>query len=76
MMGHGIFGGMWLWPLLLILVVIAGAFLVRGFSRGCCGTGRSTYGKAEEILRDRYARGEISKDEYQRIKGDLDRNNP
>jgi len=76
MMGHGFFGGMWLWPLLLILVVIAGAFLIKGFSRGCCGTGQSTYGKAEEILQDRYARGEISKDEYQRIKGDLDRNNP
>jgi len=74
MMGHGFFGGMWLWPLLLILVVIAGAFLIRGFSRGCCGTGQSTHGKAEEVLRERYARGEISREEFNRMRADLDSN--
>lgn len=64
--GHG--GWMWgmglFWILVLALVIAAVVWLVRSSS----GVGRpsSRDTSAEEILRQRYARGEIDEDEYRR----------
>ncbi|PJB77886.1 MAG: electron transporter RnfE [Acidobacteria bacterium CG_4_9_14_3_um_filter_49_7] len=75
MMGHGFFGGMWLWPLLLIVIVIACVVLLtRGFRHGCCSAGHPTHKNADEILQERHARGDISWEEFERIKEDLDGN--
>lgn len=60
--GHGIFGGLMMlifWALIVGLIVLA----VRGFpSRPGSGNGQS----ATDILRERYARGEIDEDEFER----------
>lgn len=61
---HG-FGGIFtilFWILLIVIVI----YLVK---RGLSGTGGEE--TAEEILKKRYARGEISKEEFERMKKDI-----
>ena len=58
--------GWWPFPWLLILVVIALLLWRRG-----CGTPRS--GNARSILAERFARGEISADDYHERLGQLGR---
>jgi putative membrane protein len=65
-------GGSWIWPLMLVagLVVLvwglmharSGSSDDRGSRAGHLPQGRST-DQARDILRERYARGEISEDE-------------
>jgi putative membrane protein len=82
MMG-GLGGGVWMLfmiPIGLIVLVIIGYAIWRGFGwgGGCCGSGHgghyNSYGDREnamEILRQRYARGEISKEQYDQTKKDI-----
>ena len=79
--GHGfnwswmIFGGLMMlvfWGALIVLVVLA----VRGLfgstqAAGSGGASLSSANTALKILKERYARGEISKDEYEAMKDDL-----
>jgi putative membrane protein len=67
MMGNG-FGWMWLFGLLVLvgivlLIVVAVRALGGGISRGAppSASGGST---AREVLDERYARGELTSDEY------------
>jgi putative membrane protein len=70
MMGHGDFGSMggfgWVWMVLLLAVVIAlvvwGAGSVSGFRGG------SSEPTPMDILRRRYAAGEITADEFEQAK--------
>jgi putative membrane protein len=65
--GHG-FGLMWLIPLLFIAVFL---FFMRGMFGQGRGSGQSTGPKPEsarEILDKRFAKSEISKDEYEEMK--------
>lgn len=77
-MGYGFgFGGFFMilfWGVLIWAIVA----LLRGngFSSGCCGRhghGHNHGGKndAVEILKQRYAKGEISKEEFENMKKDL-----
>jgi putative membrane protein len=71
--GHG-FGFMWLIPLLFFVVFIF-------FMRGMCGQGSFGSGShggntppresAREILDKRFAKGEITKEEYEEMKNSL-----
>ncbi len=77
MMGPGIMGGFgwgWLMPIFMILfwgLVIWGIVaLVRGLS-GSRGSDSSKADSALEVLKRRYARGEINKEEYEEKKKDL-----
>lgn len=77
MMGPGMMGGfgwMWFMPIFFILfwgLVIWGIVaLVRGLS-GSRGSDSSKADSALEVLKRRYARGEISKEEYEEKKKDL-----
>jgi len=75
--GYGVMGGFgwgWFMPIIMIgfwgLVIWGIVALVRGVSRGDAGS--STWeDSALEILKRRYARGEITKQEYEERKGDL-----
>jgi len=76
MMGWG-WGGGWgmlgaahmvLWWVLLILGI---AVLAKWLFRSGTPDGRATGGNALEILKERYARGEIGKDEFEQKKRDL-----
>jgi putative membrane protein len=67
--GFGMFGGLTMlvfWILIIGLVVLA----IRGFSDRS-GMGGGTETTAEDILQDRFARGEIDEEEYERRKATL-----
>ena len=83
--GNGYYGGMmggfggysmiFMMPIGLIILVIIGYAIWRGFGwGGGCGH-NGHYGgydeNAMEILQRRYARGEISKEQYEQMKKDL-----
>ena len=62
-------GGVVMWLLLLVLVIVLVYFLVRGL-----GTGGWRPPPSEtplDILKKRYARGEITKEQFEEIKRDL-----
>ena len=66
-MGWG-FGGMHLlWWVLLVVVAWALIRLMRGNGQG----GSDTRDRAETLLRERYARGEIDKAEFEERLGEL-----
>ncbi len=70
----GGFGGWWFMPIFMILfwgLVIWGIVaLVRGLSESR-GSDSSKTDSALEVLKKRYARGEINKEEYEEKKKDL-----
>jgi len=70
MMGDFGFGHMGFGWLFWIALIIAGFFLIRGNLSGN-SSNQKTDQSALEILKQRYARGEISKDEFDRMKKDL-----
>lgn len=80
MMGSGMMGGfgwMWLMPLFWIvflgLIIWAVVALVRGLSpSGGANSVSSLPDSALEILKKRYARGEINKEEYEAKRKDLE----
>lgn len=70
----GAMGGGWdaLWMLLFwVLVIFAVVFLVKGFAGD--RTARESGRNARRILEERYARGEIDKDELDQKRRDLAR---
>lgn len=84
-LGMGFYGNMLIWSLLNLLIVLVitglGYLILRAlFKSG--GTGRinnhiQNYTPPQDamsILKERYARGEISREEYLRIREDLKQN--
>lgn len=70
--GWGVMFGMWIfWLVVIALVILVVMWLVRAASGG--GTGTRTDRSPEEILKERYARGDIDREEYQRRLEDLRR---
>ena len=68
----GVFPWMWMFPLIFLGVILL--FLFRGVGRPMCGghgTPKSEE-SAREILDRRYARGEITQEEYQQMRKDLE----
>jgi putative membrane protein len=67
-------GGMWMffqflfWILVIIGIVLLIVWIVRQPKRYDRGPGEES---ALEILKKRYARGEISKEDYERMKKDI-----
>ena len=65
---HGFGGGMWIfWILILIALVWFVAFAARQ-----AGNSQKREKSALEILKERYARGEIDRDEFKQMRDDLD----
>ncbi len=79
MMGPWMMGGFgweWFMPIIMILfwgLVIWGIVaLVRGAGwAGCCGSSATTTDSALDLLKRRYARGEIDKEEFEDKKKDI-----
>jgi len=64
MMHYG-YGGWFMWLLPVIVIIIALYLIMRAQK------GRTTQETPLEILKKRYAKGEITKEEYDRMKQDL-----
>ena len=79
MMGWGGFGGYgmgfvgWIFMLLFWGLIVVGLVLVVRWlwDQGRSGAGTGTGGGPLDILKRRYVRGEISKEEFDRMKQDL-----
>ncbi|MHB0975739.1 MAG: SHOCT domain-containing protein [Candidatus Aquicultorales bacterium] len=71
------YGGGWIWVMMLfmlafwILVIAAIIFLFRWLALSGAGKPHVTRDAALEVLKERYARGEISKEEFERMKKEL-----
>ncbi len=75
MMGWG-WGMGWPWPLMMLVfwiaVIVGVVFIVRWFVLSANrGRGGASEESALDILKKRYAKGEINKDEYEKIKKDI-----
>lgn len=71
-MGWGMGLG-WIFMLLFLTLIIMGIFvMVKWLSGGSVGTAGSAQKTALDILKERYARGEIEQEEYQLKKHDLE----
>lgn len=60
-------GGMWIWWIIGIVIIAGVVWAIRGSSTRNVDSGVS----AEELLKRRYARGEISKEDYEKRLQDL-----
>jgi putative membrane protein len=78
--GFGGFGMLFMIPIGLVVLIIIGYAIWRGFGwgGGCCGSHHNGhYGSydekesAMEILRQRYARGEITKEQFDQMRKDI-----
>ena len=71
MMGYGGYGGMFMW---LIFIIIAGVVVYFIFERSkrAGNLGDSAGESAVEILKRRYAKGEITKEEFDRMKKEIE----
>ena len=74
--GNGMMGGMWIFPLLFWILFIAGVvFIVRWLTERKNHSSSPTE-SALEVLKKRYARGEIDKDTFEQMKRDISEENP
>ena len=71
MMGYGGYGGIFMW---IILIVIAGIiiYFVINQSKTTGNSINLTGESPTEILKKRYAKGEITKEEFDRLKREIE----
>jgi putative membrane protein len=69
-MGYYGYGGMFMWMLFIVIIAVVLIYFVvqRAKSKGNLGVSGET---SLDILKKRYAKGEITKDEFDRMKNDL-----
>lgn len=69
--GYGCgFGGMFMWILFVIIIGVVVYFILQNTKLK--NSGGTTEGTPLDILKKRYAKGEITKEEYERMKKDVE----
>ena len=71
MMGYGAYGGMLMWLILIIFVVVI-VYFVFERSKKSGNQDRLSGESPTEVLKKRYAKGEITKEEFETIKRDIE----
>lgn len=71
MMGYGGYGGMFMWLILIIFVVVI-VYFVFERSKKTGNKDRLSGESPTDILKKRYAKGEITKEEFETIKRDIE----
>lgn len=65
-------GGMLMWLIVIVVIAVAVYFVVQSTRRHDSTLDRGSQSEsAQEILKKRYAKGEISKEEYEQMKRDI-----
>ena len=72
MMGYGGYGGIFMWIILIIIAAVVVYFVVNQ-TRGAGDSRTPPEQSAMEILKRRYASVEISREEFDRIKSEIER---
>lgn len=71
MMGYGNYGGMFMWLIGLIILGVV-VYLVVNRTKSIGRPGGPESERPEDILKRRYANGEITREEYERLKKDIE----
>lgn len=71
MMGYGGYGGIFMW-IILILIAVGIIYFIINQSKSTGNSKSSTGESPTEILKKRYAKGEITKDEFDRLKREIE----
>jgi putative membrane protein len=71
MMGYG-WGFMFLIPITFLVLIALGAYYLIARFVGAGGLATSHGGRALEILNERYAKGEIAREQYLKMKKELE----
>jgi putative membrane protein len=72
MFHNGLMGGMWYgWIFWLVILVIIGWVIVNQMNKNKRDTQSPQQESSLDILKRRYAKGEIAKEEFERMKKDL-----
>ncbi len=69
-------GGMWIFPVIMICIVAFFCYLILGRNNRVTNCSKQQnnsvqHDSAMDILKKRYARGEITKEEFEKIKKDI-----
>lgn len=70
MMG-GLYGGTYMWLFILVVLAVVVYFVVKGTKPA--NQDSATHEIPLDILKRRYAKGEITKDDYERLRKDIER---
>ncbi|MGM0643411.1 MAG: SHOCT domain-containing protein [Thermodesulfobacteriota bacterium] len=71
MMGYGGFGGIFMWIILIVIAAVIIYFVINR-SKTTGDSENSTGESPTEILKKRYAKGEITKEEFDRVKKEIE----
>ena len=62
----------WIFMILVLALIVVGIVALAKWSASSAGPGRSTDKRPLDIVQERYARGEITREQYEQMRRDLE----